>query len=49
MTNYGIHSTNDPASIGKEGSLGCIRLNDVDIELVFSLLYEKWSTVRTSL
>ncbi len=47
MRNYGIHSTNDPASIGKEGSLGCIRLNDVDIELVFSLLYEKWSTVRT--
>jgi len=47
MRNYGIHSTNDPASIGKEGSLGCVRLNDVDIELVFSLLYEKWSTVRT--
>jgi hypothetical protein len=49
MKNYGIHSTNDPASIGKEGSLGCIRMNDVDIDLVFSLLYEKWSTVRTRL
>ncbi|MFB3894191.1 MAG: L,D-transpeptidase family protein [Phycisphaerae bacterium] len=47
MTNYGIHSTNDPASIGKEGSLGCIRLRDNDIDLVFSLLYEKWSTVET--
>jgi len=43
---YGIHGTNDPASIGKAASLGCIRLVDADIELVFSLLYEKWSTVR---
>jgi hypothetical protein len=48
MLNYGIHSTSDPTSIGKEGSLGCVRLRDDDIELVFSLLYEKWSTVRTS-
>jgi len=43
---YGIHGTNDPASIGKASSLGCIRLADADIELVFFLLYEKWSTVR---
>jgi len=43
---YGIHGTNDPASIGQSVSLGCIRLGDTDIELVFSLLYEKWSTVR---
>jgi hypothetical protein len=43
---YGIHGTNDPASIGKAASLGCIRLVDADIELVFFLLYEKWSTVR---
>jgi len=43
---YGIHGTNDPASIGKAESLGCIRLADADIEEVFSLLYEKWSTVR---
>lgn len=47
MLNYGIHSTNDPASIGKEGSLGCVRLRDDDIETVFNLLYEKWSTVQT--
>jgi len=43
---YGIHGTNDLASIGKAASLGCIRLADADIELVFSLLYEKWSTIR---
>jgi hypothetical protein len=45
-TGYGLHGTDDPASIGREESLGCIRLADADIELVFSLLYEKWSTVR---
>jgi lipoprotein-anchoring transpeptidase ErfK/SrfK len=43
---YGLHGTNDPSSIGKAQSLGCIRLSGADIELVFSLLYEKWSTVR---
>jgi len=42
---YGIHGTNDPSSIGRAASLGCIRLADADIDLVFSLLYEKWSTV----
>jgi hypothetical protein len=45
-TGYGIHGTNDPASIGRSESLGCIRLADPDIELVYSLLYEKWSTVK---
>lgn len=43
---YGIHGTNDPSSIGKAESLGCIRLADSDINLLYSLLYEEWSTVR---
>ena len=43
---YGIHGTNDPSSIGKAISYGCIRLSDRDIETVFSMLYEQWSTVR---
>lgn len=43
---YGIHGTNDPSSIGRAESLGCIRLAEADIELVYSLLYEKWSTVQ---
>jgi lipoprotein-anchoring transpeptidase ErfK/SrfK len=42
---YGIHGTNDPSSIGKASSLGCIRLGDKDIEMLFAILYEKWSTV----
>lgn len=46
LTSYGIHSTDDPSSIGKASSRGCIRLSDEDIELVYSLLYEHWSTVQ---
>ena len=46
LGHYGIHSTNDPTSIGRAESLGCIRLADDDIELVYSLLYEHWSTVE---
>ncbi len=42
---YGMHDTNDQSSVGKAVSLGCIRLSDDDIELVFFMLYEKWSTV----
>jgi len=43
---YGIHGTNDPDSIGRAESLGCIRLADPDIELLFALLYEGFSTVE---
>jgi len=46
MNGYGIHSTNDPSSVGKASSLGCIRLADADIDLVFILLYEQWSMVE---
>lgn len=44
-TGIGIHGTNDPTSVGKAYSLGCIRLREEDIEQVFIMLYEKWSTV----
>ncbi len=33
-----IHGTNDPSSIGRAGSRGCIRLNDRDIKDVFDIL-----------
>lgn len=42
---FGIHGTNDPSSIGKAQSMGCIRLPDDDIEQLFALLYEHWSLV----
>ena len=32
---YGIHGTNNPASIGTAASLGCIRMHNRDVEEVF--------------
>lgn len=46
LSNYGIHSTNDPESIGQSRSEGCIRLADEDIEFLFAALYEKYSTIE---
>ena len=46
LNDYGLHSTNDQTSIGKDESEGCIRLADEDIEFVNSLLAEVSSTVE---
>jgi len=35
---YGIHGTNDEASIGTDASLGCVRLGKHDIEAVYPML-----------
>ncbi len=35
---YGIHATNDPASIGHARSKGCIRMRREDAEAVFALV-----------
>jgi lipoprotein-anchoring transpeptidase ErfK/SrfK len=35
---YGIHGTNEPDSIGKEASMGCIRMHNADVEELYSLL-----------
>ncbi len=37
-TNYAIHGTNEPESIGKDQSLGCIRMSKKDVEELFDLL-----------
>ena len=42
---YGIHGTNEPDSIGKSVSLGCVRMHNEDVEMVFECLVEKHSTV----
>jgi len=34
-TKYGIHGTNDPSSIGKYVSLGCIRMNNKDVQWLY--------------
>ncbi len=35
---YGIHGTNEPDSIGKNVSMGCIRLRNEDAERVYEML-----------
>lgn len=35
---YGIHGTNNPSSIGKSVSLGCIRMYNHDVEAIFSIV-----------
>jgi lipoprotein-anchoring transpeptidase ErfK/SrfK len=35
VTGYGIHGTNEPSSVGKAASHGCIRLDKADIEDLF--------------
>ncbi|MDQ3441934.1 MAG: L,D-transpeptidase family protein, partial [Planctomycetota bacterium] len=42
---YGIHGTIRPDSIGKQESMGCIRLVNDDVAKVFELLVEGKSTV----
>jgi lipoprotein-anchoring transpeptidase ErfK/SrfK len=42
---YGIHGTIDPSSIGKEASMGCIRLQAEDIAMVYELLVDGKSRV----
>jgi lipoprotein-anchoring transpeptidase ErfK/SrfK len=44
-TSYGIHGTIDPTSIGKQSSLGCIRLRNEDIARVYEMLVPGKSTV----
>jgi hypothetical protein len=43
---FGIHGTIDEDSIGKNVSMGCIRLLDDDIEAVYAMLVEPYSTVE---
>jgi LysM repeat protein len=43
---YGIHATNDPESIGRQESMGCIRMRDADVDEVFYTLFEGASIVE---
>jgi hypothetical protein len=42
---YGIHGTIDQSSIGKQSSMGCIRLAATDIPVVFDMMVEGKSMV----
>lgn len=43
---YGIHGTIDPESIGDQMSMGCIRLRNEDVALVYNMLTGGQSTVQ---
>ena len=42
---YGIHGTIDPDSIGKQSSMGCIRMKADDIAVVYDMMVEGKSMV----
>jgi lipoprotein-anchoring transpeptidase ErfK/SrfK len=42
---YGIHGTIDPSSIGRQASMGCVRMNAADVEVVYELLTEPNSII----
>jgi lipoprotein-anchoring transpeptidase ErfK/SrfK len=42
---FGVHGTIDPTSIGEDRSMGCVRLADDDIALVYEMLTEGNSVV----
>lgn len=37
-TNYAIHGTNDPDSVGQDESLGCVRMDQADVEELFDMI-----------
>ena len=43
---YGLHGTIDPDSIGKQKSMGCVRLGADDIALLYEMLGETLSNVK---
>ena len=43
---FGIHGTIDPGSIGKDMSMGCIRLLPNDVELIYEVVTQGNSTIE---
>jgi hypothetical protein len=46
LAGYGIHGTVEPDSIGRQASMGCVRMLPDDIALVYEVLAEEVSLVR---
>ncbi len=42
---YGIHGTHDPSTIGKNESLGCVRMYNEDVESLYDMLVSQHSRV----
>jgi hypothetical protein len=46
LSGYGIHGTIDPDSIGRQKSMGCVRMNEEDVGLIYEVLMENVSRVE---
>lgn len=46
FTGYGVHGTIDEQSIGQEMSMGCVRMQAKDVEVVYDLLTPRVSVVK---
>ena len=46
LSGYGIHGTIEPASIGRQSSMGCIRMLPEDVEILYEVLVEGTSTIE---
>ncbi|MHC5002709.1 MAG: L,D-transpeptidase family protein [Planctomycetota bacterium] len=46
LRGYGIHGTIDPDSIGAEASMGCVRMRDDDVAILYECLIEGYSQVQ---
>ena len=42
---FGIHGTIEPESIGMDSSMGCIRLQDGEIDMIYAVMAEGVSTI----
>ena len=45
FTGYGIHGTVDPQSIGRQMSMGCVRLGDAEVQVAYELIGEQSTVV----
>lgn len=45
LEGYGIHGTIEPESIGREASMGCVRMKPEDVAMVYDLLTQRDSEV----
>lgn len=46
LSGYGIHGTIEPDTIGRDASMGCVRMLADDIALIYEMLVEQYATVE---
>lgn len=46
LSGYGLHGTIEPESIGRDASMGCVRMLPDDIALIYEMLVEQFATVE---